>query len=197
MRRRRPGYTDNINAQRQFLPGIIQAKADREALKAAQAMNEKRLGLEERQLGISEGANRLTEQQIAEQARANAASADYNNRSLALTQKSMDYTRDAAEKGAGLEALKFGLNMSGKNPMSSMSGAPNWVQKTGGILAPAASGALAGYGGAKLLGGKSKTKKLMFGAGAGLLSGIMGGNWGDWGKMAGSGFGGLVGGLFA
>lgn len=196
-RRRRPGYVDQINAQRQFLPQLIQQKAAREQLAADQGLKERGLGLQERQLGIESEANKLTASQIAEQARANQAQSQYNTQNINLAQRGLDYQREAAEKGAGLEGLKMGINMAGKAPFGADSNMPSWVKTSGNILAPAATGGIAGWGAGKLLGGKSKAKKLMFGTGAGLLSGIMGGNWGKWGSMAGSGFGGLLGGLFS
>ena len=196
--RKRPGFVDNINAQRQFLPQMIANKANARALQDQAAFNERNIGLQERGLGIQEQTNALSANANAEAARANTNTANYNNSQLALQQRGIDLNKSNASKAAGLEMLKLGTNLSMSNPSSKLSGSlgDGTLGKVGGMLGSAGVGALSGYGAAKMFGGKSKTKNMLFGAGAGLLSGFLGGNWGNWGSMASSGAGGLLGGMF-
>ena len=206
LRKRPLSYVDQINVQRQYLPQLIQAKAERAALTAQQALQEKQYGLSERELGINERnlgieqqRNKLMSQQIEEQARGNQANAVYNQSNIDLANRRLSYEKNASAKTAGLEALKFGLNLSASPTFRPNQNAPTPVANKpstwGSIAAPAVTGAVSGFGAAKLFGG-NKVKKSLFGIGAGLLSGVLGGNWGNWGAMAGSGFGGLIGGLF-
>lgn len=199
--RRRPTYVDTINAQRQFLPQIIANKANKELADATIANDAKRLGLEERNLGIAETGNQISERALAETARSNSASEAYNARNLDLLQRGQDFEKDVAQRQAGGEMLKLGLNLSGSSAGKGLmdrlpGGAEGTMGKIGGAVAPALTGGLAGYGAAKMFGGKNKFKGALFGAGAGLLSGFLGGNWGNWGSMGGSTLGGLAGGLF-
>jgi hypothetical protein len=101
----------------------------------------------------------------------------------------------------GLEATKLGMTIKyrfggGKSPMF---GGEGWGKKAGGFLnnmkfGEAVGGGLAGFGAAKMLGGKSKIKKSLIGAGVGAAMGFLGGGGGG-GSLSG-GLGGALGGLF-
>lgn len=191
---RRPRYTDQINSQRQFLPQMIQARADRKNIEDTRVLKEK-------EIGLGEQANALTGQQIAEMARSNAAQESYNASNLDLQGRQLAYEKDAAEKTAGTEMLKLGMNVA-TGPKAAMGGglldkATGAIGLGGGwsdSLRSAGAGALAGYGAAKMFGGKSKMKKLGAGFGAGLLTNFLSG--GGFKSGIGAGAGGLLGGLF-
>ena len=201
--KRRPTYVDQINAERSFLPQIISNKAQNKALEAKQALDEKSYGLAERQLVLGEQSNAQKEREISEMARGNQANAQYNQASINLANRNLAYQKDASGRTAGLEMLKLATNLS-MGPLASRGVNPTTAggtttQQIGNWAAPAVGGALAGWGASKMFGGGNTFKKALFGTGAGLLSGFLGGNWGsnmNWGSTLSSGLGGLVGGMF-
>ena len=208
---KRPRYVDQINIQRQFLPQMIANKDTKEN-------QAKQLALRQKELDLMQQGNLQSQ---------SAAAAE-----LELGRKRFAWEKEASKKGAGLEAMKFGLNIGtggfgnkaqvttgGKLPFElgqqpylrntpSKGGfldkASNlWdkvgttANKFGGVGNLAGSG-LAGWGAASAFGGNSMAKKMLFGAGAGLLnsflSGGMKGNF--YGNLGGAGMG-LLGSLFS
>lgn len=123
------------------------------------------------------------------------------NRQMGFQKDQMRVQQRAQEAGMGLEAAKLGLTASTMGS-SRLGDVPylNKVATPGSTFGNIRTGdivgsGLAGYGAGMMLGGKSKLKKGLLGAGAGgLMSLLSGGN-----MLAGAtsgGIGSLVGGLF-
>jgi len=101
------------------------------------------------------------------------------NQSMKMQNKARQVQQRAAEAAFGLEAAKLGMTAAtsgvGQKTLGglfgSKSGGPFSNITTGSIV----GGGLAGFGAGKLAGGKSKTKKALFGAGAGGLMSLLGG----------------------
>ena len=139
---------------------------------------------------------------------------DQFSRQHDLAKRGLKAQKRAGEVGAGLEAGKLGLTIAGRYGDNSFgqtventkglfgygstpSGAAGTASGPGFFnnlsMGAAVGGGLAGFGAAKVLGGKSKIKKGLLGAGIGALMGAFTG--GSGGMMSG-GFGGALGGLF-
>lgn len=180
VRRRPRTYVDQINIQRQYLPQIIQQKAQK-------AYQDAQIGLQKDQLG-------LDEQRLAETARSNAAAEAHNAATLDYQNRYLNFEKESSEKQLGAELLKTGFNMAGSMAGGGLE-APSFLGKWGAPVKNAAVGTLVGFGAGKLLGGKNKWKKAAAGAGAGLLTSFLsGGN--DLGSMAAGGASGVLGSLF-
>lgn len=116
------------------------------------------------------------------------------NRTMGFKRRQQDAAERAQQAGMGLEAAKLGMtaSMSGNTTL----GQVPYLNKLTGTGSTGLAGirtgdivgsGLAGFGASQLLGGKSKLKKGLVGAGAGgLLSMLSGGN-----MMAGATSGGL------
>ena len=130
------------------------------------------------------------------------------NKQYSLQKRGLEAQKRAQEATMGLEAAKLGMTAAtsdvgaktiggaiGKIPGLGSAGT------SGGFLnnitvGSALGGGLAGFGAARLAGGKSKTKRAMYGMGAGALMGFLGSKAGS--GLAGAGTGavtGLLGGL--
>jgi hypothetical protein len=142
----------------------------------------------------------------------------FQNKQIALQGKQRKQRERESEVGMGMEAAKLGLNIGmsdmgnkslgditrgAKNTYGSMfkKGHTDTPKPTGasrGIsdrinVGGALSSGLTGFGVGKLVGGKSKAKKSLFGAGAGGLMGMLSAPKG--GGMMGGLVGGLTGGI--
>ena len=135
--------------------------------------------------------------------------------------KTEDFQQEQAKRGLGLEVTKMGVNlgtspyfkgggptvnsMMGNNPNANTS--DTWRNNNTGTstgsgggyfsnmpIGSGVSGGLAGYGVASMMGQKSKTKRTLWGTGAGMLTGMLSGGWGGAGAGA---IGGLFGGLMS
>lgn len=208
LRRKPRTYVDQINAQRAYLPQLMQQKAQRQALADQKAIAEKEYGLKEREIGLAELNYGLQQQEVAEAARANAANEAHNAASLDLQNRTLQYEKDAAKKTFGSEMFKLAAGVATSPTWGKSAGAETAVEggKTGlfgglgdwgNTLRHVGTGALAGFGVSKMLQGKKKNrwKGAGLGLGAGLLTGFLGN--GGFGKNTwSSGVGGALGGLF-
>jgi len=149
-----------------------------------------------------------------------ARDARFQEKQIKMQKKTMAQRKREQEAALGLEAGKLGLNLamsdlggttigdigrSAQNAVGSAKGMLPGGTKPTPIEAPKAGytgvkginvgGALAsgltGYGAGKLVGGKNKKKKAMYGAGAGALMGLLSGS------KSGNAFGGMGAGLLA
>lgn len=193
---RKPRYVDQINAQRAAIPGMLQRRYQAKRDKAEDTFRE---------------------QELANQATSNQISRENIAQTAALKKMDMEFNKEAAKRGAGLEAMKLGVTMAQNTPKFGSTavmprgieagtglkakgggGFMNTVQRGANLLAPAAVSGITGYGAGAAFGGKSKAKKALWGAGAGLLSNFLQGNsvsnWGSTGANVGAG---LIGGLFS
>jgi len=130
--------------------------------------------------------------------------------------QSRQQAQRASEVGMGLEAAKLGTTMASRYGQKSFGqvgedakglfgygsgpgGAAGTVSGSGFFnnlsVGSMLGGGLAGFGASKMMGGKSKIKKGLLGAGVGSAMGLLGGGNALGGALSG-GFGGLVGGLF-
>lgn len=165
------------------------------------------------QAKISNLPNRLQQRQQAEVIKRDTA---FQGKQIALQKKSMTQRRREQEAAMGLEAGKLGVNLAmsdiGKKTVGSLFGsAKNMASKViPGVdpvskveqnkpgmvrdinLGGAISSGLTGYGVGKLVGGKNKAKKSLYGMGAGALMGLMSAGQGK--GLSGMITGGLSGG---
>ena len=165
------------------------------------------------QAKISNLPNRLQQRQQAEVI---ARDTKFQGKQIALQKKGMTQRKREQEAAMGLEAGKLGVNLAmsdiGKKTVGNMfGGAKDLASKaTGGWVKPAAtntkpnmvrdinlggaiSSGLTGYGVGKLVGGKNKKKKSLYGMGAGALMGLMSSGQGK--GLSGMITGGLSGGM--
>lgn len=176
-------YAPQINAQRAFLPGIIQRKNEAAQLKLE---------------------NQFREQELANQATQNQISRESMDQAAKFQQAKMDFQKEESKRGMGMEALKLGITGlgmgGGKTGLPAAGGPGNLWDKAKGLAgkaAPMAFSGLMGYGAGSAFGGKNKAKRALWGAGAGLLSNFLSGtnslSWGGAGNIGA----GLIGGLFS
>lgn len=170
------------------------------------------------QAKIANLPNRLAQQQQREVIKRDTR---FQNKQIALQKKSAAQRRREQEATMGLEASKLGMNLAmsdlGGKTIGDVTGGVKALknkvmgtEKTSGIqstgpkqptgnavkdfnIGGAISSGLTGYGVGKLVGGKSKAKKSMFGGGAGALMGLLSANKG--GGLSGLLSGGLSGAL--
>lgn len=193
-RRRRP-YVDDLNARLQRLPNMLQAEQEQKNAAAQQ-----------------DYWNRDIELKKADQ----IGEANWRNQQIGMKQAEMDFAERQARQNMGLQALTLGANLS-MNPGNKTIGnvgkatgnlfgrqiAPTGTGFFGGLkdvnLGNVVAGGLTGYGAANMFGGgkKNKFKNAAIGTGAGLLSNFLSSGKFSYGNALGSGFGGLVGGLFS
>ena len=205
-------YVDQINEARAFLPGMIAQKAQTkylEGLTEAQdrgyQQTERELGLKESDLGIAKQGLDLRKRGLAETTRANVANEALGRSTLNYQQKRLDYQNKATEKEAGLGVLSLAGNLMNSNVFNNIGSGwnlgktnmgPLGSYDTTGLLKTGGLGLLSGYGAGKAF-GSSKGKKLLYGAGAGLLSGLLSGGSQGWGSVGTGLIGGALGGLFS
>jgi len=210
-KRRRPySYVDQINTQRAYLPQMISQKATKKYqadLLAAQdrgyKQTERELGLKGRELGISQQQLELGKKRNLETVRANRASESLGAANLDYSKRLLDYKNRATEKEAGLGILSLAGNLANSNIFNGIgSGSGTNLGKIGGqpvtpLLKTGGFGALAGFGAGKAFGGGKTGKKLLFGAGAGLLSTFLSNGPSNFFNMGSGLLGGAIGGLFS
>ena len=207
--RRKPySYVDQINAQRAYLPQMVSQKAQtkyQNELLAAQErgyqQTERELGIKGQELGLSQQQLQLDTQRNAEAARANRASEAIGAANLNYNNKLLDFKNKAAEKEAGLGILTLAGNLANSNIFNNVGSGMNLGQVGGQPVAPLLKtggfGALAGFGAGKAFGGGNTGKKLLFGAGAGLLSSFLSNGPSNFFNMGSGLVGGALGGLFS
>lgn len=207
--RRKPySYVDQINAQRAYLPQMVSQKAQtkyQNELLAAQErgykQTEREIGIKNQELGLSKQQLDLNAQRNAELARSNKVSENLGAQTLGYNKKLLDYKNRATEKEAGLGILTLAGNLANSNIFngtgSSMNLGTIGGQPVSPLLKTGGFGALAGFGAGKAFGGGKTGKKLLFGAGAGLLSTFLSNGPSNFFNMGSGLIGGALGGLFS
>ena len=149
-------------------------------------------------------------QQLANQQRREqiARDTEFQNQQIRLQKDSVKQRKREQEAAMGLEAAKFGINLSDFNSNASNVKDATKTTVTGGTesssllegftssLPGAVGSGLVGFGAGKMAGGKSKGKKTLLGAGAGFLSSLLSNKPGFGDNFGGAILGG-IGGYFS